>query len=168
MGEERSRMPRPLAVGDVLSAALSGKPAAKRLKEGRIWLVWERVVGDKIAAQAQPVTFRDGILTVAVASAPWMQQLNFLKADICARLNRELGDTLVKDLFLKAGYLPKSVPPPVPTERPVRPLTPDEQRWIAEVAGEIEDSELRECVAGLLARHLTSRDAADDIDRQST
>ena len=38
-------MRRPVAVADLLSSAFQGKPAEKRLKEGKIWLVWDAAVG---------------------------------------------------------------------------------------------------------------------------
>jgi hypothetical protein len=45
MADTRKKMRRPMAVADLLSSAFLGKPAEARLKEGRIWLVWDRAVG---------------------------------------------------------------------------------------------------------------------------
>ena len=156
MAEKRQRMKRPAPVSELLAAAFHGKPAEKRLKEGKIWLIWDAAVGPQIAGRARPVSFRDGILTVAVASAPWMQQLTFLKTGMIEKLNGRLGCELVREIYLKAG-LPESSPPRNKTAvRKSRPLKADEKLRIAEETASIPDPELREGFASLFARHLTS------------
>jgi len=156
MGESRSRMPHPRPVADLLAEALRGKPAERRLKEGRIWLFWDEAVGERIAARARPVAFRDGTLTVVVANAPWMQQLNFLKGGIVERLNALLGSPVVRDIYLKAGTV--EVPAEAPPEQhpPGRQLTRAEQNFVATEAEAIEDPELREIISRLMAKHLAS------------
>lgn len=155
--EKRRKMLRPLPVADLLTTALHGKPAEKRLREGKIWLVWEGTVGPTIAAQARPTGFRDGILTVMVASSPWMQQLTFLKRDIIVRLNSRLGSDLIKDIYLRAGrpempQITVKSPPPAP-----RPLSPAERERIAIRTADVEDQDLRSALSNLFARHLASR-----------
>ena len=67
------------------------------------------------------MSFRDGVLTVAVASAPWMQQLTFLKKGMIEKLNERLGRELVRDIYLKAG-----MPQPLPSPDPNRPKNRDD------------------------------------------
>ena len=154
MADTRKKMPRPMALADLLATAFHGKPAEKRLKEGKIWLVWDAVVGRQIAAKARPVSFRDGILTVAVASPPWMQQLNFLKKDIADKVNARLGEELIRDIYLKAGQ-PQPLPPyPKPPKKAKRQLTEEETRRIGEQTAAVSDPELREAFARVLARDL--------------
>lgn len=153
MAEKRPKMPRPAAVADLLAEIFQGKPAGKRLKEGKIWLVWEIAVGEQIAAHARPAGFREGVLTVAVASAPWMQQLSYLKKNIIAKLNKRLGEELVKDIFLRAGSREPSVPQPTALRKKARPLSSEEKERIAERAAAIADPELRGAFASLMARH---------------
>lgn len=157
MAEQRKKMPRPLAVADILSATFNGKPAGKRLDEGKIWLAWDTAVGDQIAAKARPVSFRDGVLTVAVASAPWMQQLAFLKIGMIERLNEHIGSELVRDIYLKAGRAEAPPPAPKPRRHQARQLSREEEELIAAQTGAIEDDELRAEFARLLSRHLTER-----------
>ncbi|RNC72803.1 MAG: DUF721 domain-containing protein [Desulfuromonadales bacterium] len=154
-------MSRPRTVGDLLAAAFKGKPAEKCLKEGRIWLLWDGTVGAQIASQAQPVRFRDGTLTVAVFSAPWMQQLNFLKARIVEQLNRQLGECLIKEIYLKAGTPPPKVTATTTKPKEARPLTENEEAWVAKLSGTVSDPDLRGTLAGLLARHLSDNDPSD-------
>jgi hypothetical protein len=151
--EKRAKMRRPQAVAALLEAALQGTPAGKRLREASIWLVWEQAVGAQVAARAWPAQFREGVLTVLVSSAPWMQQLSFLKGEICAKLNALLGAELVRDIFLRAGRL-AAPPPAVPSAVPPRSsLTSTEQAEIASATAAIADPELRQALDRLLTRH---------------
>lgn len=159
MGETRSRMSRPRPVADLLAEALRGKPAERRLKEGRIWLLWDEAVGERIASLARPVAFRDGTLTVAVANAPWMQQLNFLKRGIIEKLNTLLGGPVVSDIYLKAGKAESPVDSPPERRPPPRQLTGAEQEFVATETESIEDPELREIISRLMAKHLASTPA---------
>lgn len=149
-------MKRPAPVSDLISTLFRGKPAEKRLEEGKIWLVWDAAVGEQIAAKARPASFREGVLTVMVASAPWMQQLSFLKTGMIEKLNGYLGQELVRDIYLKAGKPQSPPPPPKPRRKKERPLADAEKLRIAEQSSAIEDPELREAVARLLARHLAN------------
>jgi len=154
MTKKRKRMFSPIAVSSLLGELFRGKPLEKRLHEGKIWLIWDSVVGRQIAAQARPVNFRDGILTVVVGNAPWMQQLNYMKKGIAEKINTTLCEELVKEIYLKAG---RPEPLPVesrPQQRTVRPLTDSEKESIARETADINDPELREALAHLLKTHL--------------
>jgi predicted nucleic acid-binding Zn ribbon protein len=50
------------------------------------------VAGDAIVAQAEPVSEREGVVTVACRSATWAQELDLLQADILERLNEALEE----------------------------------------------------------------------------
>lgn len=154
-------MKRPLPVADLMAAMFRGKPAEKRLEEGKIWLAWDAAVGAQIAAKARPVSFRDGTLTVAVVSAPWMQQLTFLKKGMMEKLNERLGGDVVRDIYLKAGVPQPPAPRPKPRRNKERPLAGEEKARIAEQSAAIADPELREAVAHLLARHLANMKPSD-------
>ncbi len=155
-------MSRPRPVADLLTEALRGKPAERRLKEGRIWLLWDEAVGERIASLARPVGFRDGTLTVAVANAPWMQQLNFLKGGIVEKLNSLLGGPVVRDIYLKAGRAAPPVEAPPEHRPPSRELTSAEREFVAAETEPVEDPELREIISRLMAKHLASTPADEE------
>jgi predicted nucleic acid-binding Zn ribbon protein len=161
MAETRQKMKRPTPISVLLAASFRGKPAEKRLEEGKIWLVWNAAVGKQIAAKARPVSFRDGILTVAVSSAPWMQQLTFLKKGMIDKINERLGRDLVRDIYLKAGQ-PQPLPhQPEPRKKPERRLTEEETSRIGEQTASISDPELRAAFARILTRELATRHNSD-------
>jgi predicted nucleic acid-binding Zn ribbon protein len=59
----------------------------------RVQSRWPDAVGEAIAAEAEPVSERDGVLTVACGSAVWAQELDLMAPDLVGRLNELLGAT---------------------------------------------------------------------------
>jgi predicted nucleic acid-binding Zn ribbon protein len=54
-------------------------------------LAWREVVGEVIAAQAEPTSERGGVLTVSCSASVWAQELDLMAPDILERLNERLG-----------------------------------------------------------------------------
>lgn len=150
-------MRRPAAVADLLSAMLRGTPAEKRLKEGGIWLVWESAVGSRIASHAQPASFRDGTLSLAVDSAPWMQQLSFMKRELIAKVNEQLGEEMVKDLYLKAGRVAVAATAEKNWTAKHRELSNAERSLVTEQAEALADPELRAIFESLISKDRENR-----------
>ncbi len=69
----------------------------------RVWHVWDSIVGDVISKNAKPAAFKGRILLVHVTSSTWVHQLQFLKAEMIAKLNEALGKSLIDDLKFKIG-----------------------------------------------------------------
>jgi predicted nucleic acid-binding Zn ribbon protein len=150
-------MKRPAPVSDLLGAFLRGTPAEKRLSEGRIWLVWDEAVGARIALHAQPAAFRDGTLTLSVDSAPWMQQLTYLKRELISKVNEALDEDLVQEIYMKAGQIRKpAVSTAAPRKR--RELSAEELALIKEQAESVTDPELRAVFERLIKRDRENRD----------
>jgi hypothetical protein len=112
-------------LGNVLEKSLKRLELGTRLDEYGVWPVWNDVVGQPIARNAQPEKIRNGTLFVKVASPVWMQQLQYMKEMIAEKLNRRLKSEVVKNIFFVVGRLgdeaiegePK--PPPLkPSESP--------------------------------------------------
>jgi hypothetical protein len=151
----RPKMPRPVSVSLLLDGAIAGTPLAQRLREGTIWNVWDKAVGEQIAQRAQPVAFRSGILTVIVDSPPWMQQLTFMKQQIVEKINTALGEELVQEMYLKAG---KPEPQKMKTaKKPLKDLSSEDKEFIRAQSGSISDDDLQQALASLMAYHLRSR-----------
>jgi predicted nucleic acid-binding Zn ribbon protein len=147
---------RPAPVSDLLSALLRGTPGEKRIKEGGIWEVWDEAVGSGIASHAQPIAFRDGTLTLCVDSAPWMQQLTFLKRDLIAKVNERLGEEMVKEIYMKGGKIARA-----PVQKPHKPkrreLSAEERSLIQEQIESVSDPELRAVFERLIKRDRENR-----------
>jgi hypothetical protein len=152
-------MKYPVSVARLLATIFTGTPAEHRLKEGAIWEVWGSAVGDQIASRARPCAIRNGVLTVIVSSAPWMQQLNFLKIQLMEKLNSAIGEELVKEIYFKAGSLKNDSDAPIRKPAPARirrNLTCEEQETVARATEKLADPELRKTLSSLYSLHLAS------------
>jgi predicted nucleic acid-binding Zn ribbon protein len=136
-------MRRPSELSSLLPTLFTAKPLGKRLREAVIWRVWDRAVGEQIASKARPAAFREGVLTVVVSSAPWMQQLGFFKRQMIEAVNRDLGEELVRDIYLKAGSVSAPTESPQPVKPSRRELTSQERERIQQDAASIADDDLR-------------------------
>jgi predicted nucleic acid-binding Zn ribbon protein len=54
--------------------------------------LWPRVAGDAVAAEAEPVAEREGVVTVACRSATWAQELDLLGPQLLERLREGLPE----------------------------------------------------------------------------
>jgi predicted nucleic acid-binding Zn ribbon protein len=104
--------------GDALRHVLQRIDPERRLA---VFQIWAGEVGDAVAARAEPVAFRDGVLSVRVRGATWMQELQFAKEEIRTRLNQRLGGERIRDIYFVSGPEPapaRRAPPP-PAAAPI-------------------------------------------------
>ncbi|NNH73939.1 DUF721 family protein [Nocardia uniformis] len=92
-------------------AALTGALAKSRgwsgkVAEGMVFGRWAAVVGEDIAAHAEPVTLKDGILNIQAESTAWATQLRMLQSDILAKINRAVGHGVVTSLRINGPAAP--------------------------------------------------------------
>ena len=95
----RRRAPVPLA-GAVEALAAQLEPLTPLAAVQR---TWPEVVGPVIAAEADPVGERAGVVTIACRSAVWAQELTLLGPDLVGRLNASIGAETVTELKCTAG-----------------------------------------------------------------
>ena len=94
----RRAAPRPVAAAlDRFTAALA--PATLLAEVQR---AWPAAAGEAFAGASEPVSERDGTVTVACTSAVWAQELDLLSERVIERLNGELGRPAVKRLRAQA------------------------------------------------------------------
>jgi predicted nucleic acid-binding Zn ribbon protein len=65
--------------------------------------VWPQVAGESFARAAEPVSERDGVITVACESAVWAQELDLLSERVIEGLNETLGRPAVRRLRPQAA-----------------------------------------------------------------
>lgn len=123
---------------------------ADKIEQHRVWLIWEDCVGAQIAANATPIRIRDNILEVRVAHPVWMQQLQLLKPRLLEKINAELGDSPLSDLFFRRGRMASVEPPPRPIELPE--LDQAECDQIQQLTATIGDDATREALQHLLKK----------------
>ena len=95
----RRRTPVPLAGAvEALAARLEPQTPLSAVRR-----VWREVAGDAVAAEAEPVSERAGVVTIACRSAVWAQELTLLGPDLVRRLNEALGAPRVTSLRATAA-----------------------------------------------------------------
>lgn len=85
-------------MSSLLGKALGRKEIFERLEANRITRQWADAVGEHLASKSSPEGFDHGLLTVAVTSAPWAQELRLRKSDLLIRLNEVAGRELFSEL----------------------------------------------------------------------
>ena len=103
------------SAADVLERLLPDLPIAGRVKDYRVWELWEEVVGRTVAARAWPSKLQHGKLFVTVSHPAVIQELQFLKGRLVRSLNPALaghGAPPVKTLFFVVGRPQDMAKPP--------------------------------------------------------
>jgi predicted nucleic acid-binding Zn ribbon protein len=95
----------PVHIGSIIDRVIRNCRPEPVGQLAKVWDIWDQAVGPTIAANAKPVAFKGKLLLVKVNSSPWLQQLQFLKADILVKVNRALGRELIGDIRFKIGPL---------------------------------------------------------------
>jgi predicted nucleic acid-binding Zn ribbon protein len=90
----------PRRAGGALRRVLE-RTAPKTLLAG-VQSEWEQACGPRVAAEAQPVSEREGVITVTCRSATWAQELDMMQDELRGRLNAALGDDRLKGLRFTA------------------------------------------------------------------
>jgi predicted nucleic acid-binding Zn ribbon protein len=92
---------KPQAIGDTIRELR--RQAQPETLLAAVQASWRAAVGEQIAAQAQPVRDRDGVITVECRAATWAQELDLLQDELRERLNSELGEERVSRLRMVVG-----------------------------------------------------------------
>ena len=99
----RRRGPRPFA--PALERVADAVMPATLLAE--VQRAWPQVAGSRLAGVAEPVSERDGVVTVACGSAVWAQELDLLSERVVGTLNERLGRPAVRRLRAVATPPPR-------------------------------------------------------------
>ncbi|MBM3274293.1 MAG: DUF721 domain-containing protein [Candidatus Sericytochromatia bacterium] len=148
------RRSRPTSIGGLvggLSRRFNVGPTLAVIK------AWPRVAGEVVAKNLQPVRFVEGVLWVRSDQSVWSHQLTFLRPDLLARYEAELGRKIVDDIRLTVSAPVSDAPGFGPGKKsdgeegprlaggpPVADLSADELAAIeARAAEHIRDPKLR-------------------------
>jgi len=88
----------PENVGSILDSILLERGYYAICKEYEIMAKWDAIVGPRLAKVTECSNIDEGILYVKVASAPWRQELIYLKGQLFSRIQKETGCTTIKDI----------------------------------------------------------------------
>ena len=77
---------------------IGGLGIKKRIDEYQAVVRWQEIVGEHIAKISEATRIRQGILFVRVSASTWRNELQLRKPEIMKKLNKALGEDLVKDI----------------------------------------------------------------------
>lgn len=83
------RRPAPRPLGTALAAVVSASQPPTPLAAAQA--AWPDVAGPVLAAEAEPVGEREGVLVIRCSSAVWAQELELMAPDLLVRLGERLG-----------------------------------------------------------------------------
>ena len=113
-------------------------------QEAIVFAIWPTVLGEHLRERSTPVSFDNGILSVAVSSGEWKHEFREHASEIVYKLNRALGQSLVKrvEIVVDTKAVQRS------KRKPNEPIESINDRHLAtnelkKAAGKIGNSELR-------------------------
>lgn len=91
----------PKSLGTVLETVIAELGIGQRVKQLKVLDLWPDVVGKQIAGVTNPERINGGKLVIRVSKAPWRNELLFLKKEIMLKLNKAIGEDIVKDIIFR-------------------------------------------------------------------
>ncbi len=89
----------PSKVGAILQSILQERGYSTICKEWEAVAKWKEIAGERIGAVTDCTRVEDGFLYVKVSSAPWRQELVYLKEQLLKKIREETGCTSIKDII---------------------------------------------------------------------
>jgi predicted nucleic acid-binding Zn ribbon protein len=109
--DRSSRSNRPEPIGVILTKLLDESHWGRHIKALKTLSRWREIVGPRIAKHAQPESFKDGILVIAVQNSIWLSHLRFLTAELQEKLNREIPSSPIREIHFRLGSVESSSSP---------------------------------------------------------
>ncbi|QBJ96529.1 DUF721 family protein [Rhodococcus sp. ABRD24] len=96
----------PQTLGALTGAIAKQRGWSTRVSEGTVLGRWTQVVGEDIAAHAEPTGLREGVLSVSAESTAWATQLRMMQSQILAKIAAAVGHGVVTSLRITGPTAP--------------------------------------------------------------
>ncbi len=153
-------------VGNIVNGVLDARGWRVKVLERMAVELWSEVVGEPMNAHTLAQRFQNGTLYVRARSPQWTHELHFLEARIIARLNGRLKQPIVQKIRasvttppgmartkLKPDWEDPTFPAALKKKKVVsdEPIDDEAAAHGREMTSQIEDEEMRTCIARLIA-----------------
>ncbi|MBW3638197.1 MAG: DUF721 domain-containing protein [Armatimonadetes bacterium] len=164
-------------VGNIVNGVLEARGWRGKVLERMAVELWSDVVGEPMNHNTLAQRFQGGTLYVRARSPQWTHELHFLEARIIARLNGRLKQPIVQKIRasvttppgmakakLKPDWEDPTFPAALKRAQPIsnEPIDDEAAAHGRLMAGEIEDEEMRDCMARLIAAVMRSNEEKND------
>ena len=129
---------------------------AARLWEYRLQKEWKTLVGEVVAAHTWPTRIKFRKLHVAVDNSVWLHQLLYLKTTLMENIQTQMEELELEDIIFRIGELPEPREDSVDETIDQAPVSPAAEKTAGEYTQAVNDEELRESLARVIARALSS------------
>ena len=150
-GQDRDRGGTPRSLSELLRRVYPGREPEDAAVI-RVFGWWRRAVPARVFARARPIRLSHGVLYVHTASPAWALELDYLKEQLLASVQKHAPEARIRELRFKMGPLPE-VPKGSRPERsrpePVAVAALPEN--LARALANIDDDALREAISGAAA-----------------
>ncbi len=92
-------------VSEIIPRVIKSIGLKKKADEIQVMLDWDSIVGSLIAEKTKPAGVRRGVLKVLVESSAWMNELQLMKPEIIAKIERRFGRNKIKDIRFCLGKI---------------------------------------------------------------
>jgi predicted nucleic acid-binding Zn ribbon protein len=89
----------PQTIGSVLETMLAQRGLLSVCRDHEALRKWPQFMGAKIASVSECDRVENGVLYVRVASAPWRQELSYLKPEIIKKINTQVNGASIHDII---------------------------------------------------------------------
>jgi hypothetical protein len=160
-------------VGNIVNGVLDARGWRAKVLDRMAVELWSSVVGEPMNSHTIAQRFQNGTLYVRARSPQWTHELHFHEARIIARLNGRLKQPIVKKIRasvttppgmrktnLKIDWEDPTFPAALKRVNKVsdEPIDDEAAARGRELAGEIEDEEMRAVMARLIATVMRSNE----------
>ncbi len=143
------------ALSETLNSMFHEMNIENRMELYKIYSIWQKAVGAKIAEQTFPEKLSRGLLFVNVSNSVWMQELHFLRDIILEKINKELTCIQLREIRFKIGVLPRSEDKTDSVQPPS--LNKLETEKIRKDASSIKDEDMRQSFHRMMEAYLKNR-----------
>lgn len=132
-------------IGIILKRTLNKFHISPKTNKAKVFLNYDKAVGEDIAKVSQPTSFTNNTLFIGVKNPAWSHQLYFFKSDIIDKINFDFEEPVVKDIKFHIKRLDKK-PYTKKTVKKNRKITvPDKKlKMVYNISSVVKDEELRE------------------------
>jgi len=91
---------KPTPLGKVLQDMLEETPLGDMMQRHRLFEHWESLVGPALCSRVRPKKIQGKTLILAVDHPAWIQELQFLKAKLLAKIQQRFPESQIENLRL--------------------------------------------------------------------
>lgn len=145
---EDGRGGAPRALAEVVRSVYPGREP-EDVAAIRVFGWWRRAVPARVFARARPVRLSHGVLYVHTATPSWALELDHLKQQLLASVQKHAPEARVKELRFRTGPLPEPPSGSRPERRRPEPvIVAALPEALARALAAIDDDQLREAISG--------------------